>query len=70
MNYSADINVATKRNFRDSPTNRILCRSGHIQCVQIIQSKRRIGKKFISVSTTLCRSWQSRALRRESVAAR
>jgi len=70
MNYSVDINVATERNFRDSPTNRILCRSGHIQCVKIIKSKRHMGKKFISVSTTLCRSRQSCALRRESVAAR
>jgi hypothetical protein len=32
MNYSADINVATKRSFRDSARNRILSRSGHIVC--------------------------------------
>jgi hypothetical protein len=70
MNYSADINVATDRNFRNSPRNRILSRSGHTQSVQIIKSKRHMGKKFISVPTTLCRSRWPRGLSRGSAAAR
>ena len=71
MNCRIDINVVTKRNVRASATSRILWRSGHISCVQIEKiSKRRIEKKFISASTTLCRFRWPRCLRCGSAAAR